>query len=703
MKKGYFLKLAFNNIAKNRRLYVPQMITGIGLLSVMYILFTLKYDDKLSEIKGGAYIPTVMSIGIAVVGILSIVLMLYTNSFLMKQRKREYGLYNVLGMGKKHIVRIMGFENLATAIVTFIGGYVTGMVFYKFCTLIICKLFNVENKLGQTVVDGRAIMYTGIIFAGIFIVNFIYNAIQIGVLKPVELLHSNHFGEKEPKVKWLIFITGLVTMGTGYYIALSVKSPLKALMLFFIAVILVVLGTYFLFTAGSIAILKALKKNKRFYYHPKHMTAVSGLIYRMKQNAMGLASICILSTCVLVMISTTVSLYSGTEETLNSLYPKDVKFSAGLYMDTDEGDIKGQNVNINTLDCGKEVGVKLSQEAFHKACEKYNVKVTDIDIRRQLITAYVIEGKSLKGMNPNDVDYNYFDQADKICSVAYVTIDEYNEIMGTNYALGENEIYIYKNSANSVKLSDEVKIEKRDYKIVRELNEFPADLTEYQFATVFGIVLPNEEQYLEMYQSQKEIYGANASEIQYTIFANFPEGISDDTVNLIGKEYYSIASSLAQEYISTHGEFQGGYSTRWDSRAEMSEYMYGLYGSLFFLGIFLGIVFIFATALIIYYKQISEGYEDRNRFQIMTKVGMSKKEIKGTIRSQIILVFLFPLIVAGVHMTVAFPILTKLLHVLFIPRDTIFLICTICSFVAFSLIYLAIYSITARTYYKIVR
>ena len=296
MKTGFFLKLARSNISKNRRFFLPRILSEAGLLCVFYIVFTLRADERILQLRGGQYIEVFMSIGTAVMMLLSVILLFYINSFLMKQRKREFGVYNILGLEKRHICRVLFHETALSSLASVVLGLAMGTLFYKLCSLLICQLLNAEIILGFYFINARSV--------------------TIARMKPVEMLSSANVGEREPKVKWPLLVLGVLALGGGYYISLTTQNPLKALVLFFVAVILVIIGTYFLFVAGSIFVLKALKKNKRFYYNKKHMPAVSGLLYRMKQNAVGLASIAILATGVLVMISTTVSLYAGAEETV---------------------------------------------------------------------------------------------------------------------------------------------------------------------------------------------------------------------------------------------------------------------------------------------------------------------------------------------------------------------------------------------------
>ncbi|MBQ5544812.1 MAG: ABC transporter permease, partial [Clostridia bacterium] len=325
---GFYPRLAWNNLIKNSRFFLPRIATEAGLTACFYILFTLAMDDRMQHVRGGEYLSAFMWMGAAILGLLSAVLMVYINSFLMKQRKREFGVYNVLGMAKRHVGRVLFFENLLSSVLSVIGGLCTGMIFYKLCSLLICRLLQTDAVAGFYYVTPETVIPTALIFLLLDFGIFLLNRVSIALMKPVELLQSRSAGEKEPKIRWVMLGLGVLTLGSGYAIALLTKSPLEALAVFFLAVLLVIAGTYFLFVAGSIFVLKALKKNETFYYRPRNMTAVAGLLYRMKQNAVGLASIAILATGVLVMISTTVTLYAGYEGVLNKNYPQDLYFEA---------------------------------------------------------------------------------------------------------------------------------------------------------------------------------------------------------------------------------------------------------------------------------------------------------------------------------------------------------------------------------------
>ncbi len=686
MKLGYFLKLAWTNIGKNKRLYIPQMIIGICLEAVMYILFTIKMDEQLLEIRGGNYLFSFMTIGIWLMGLVSLILMSYTNSFLMKQRKREYGLYNVLGMGKKHISIIMLLENLISAMVIFAGGFLTGIVLYKLCVLCICKIMSTEPVLGIMPVNFHSILDTFFFFSVIFLLNSVYNLLQMFFLKPVELLQSVHVGEKEPKSKWIIALFGILTLGIGYYLALSVETPLAAINTFFVAVFLVIAGTYFLFVAGTIVILKLFKKNRKTYYHPSRMTAISGLLYRMKQNAVGLASICILSTCVLVMVSTTVSLYAGIEDMLDIQIPEDLVIS-GSY-EVEEDGVKKQkevfdSINVTVQDMCEEIGIDIKKQ----------------EQRTYLPVAfYYLDGKltaEISAVKEKQMDFTH------IFECQCITLSEYNRLSGDNLELADSEIGVFQSGDNAVKLPETLGIFGRSYH-AKPLEDFSVDTAMYASVNVIGIVFPTEEDFEYVYNEQSKAYGEGGSQICYEIGYDFSRNTSEDKKCKLAEVGEKRTFEIMEQQMEQDVNATGALDYSWNDRYTLREDTYAFNGSLLFLGSLLGTVFIFATVLIIYYKQISEGYEDRERFQIMLKVGMSHGEVKKTIQNQILTVFGLPLIVAGIHVLVAFRILKKLLLLLFLPNDVLFFGCLVVTFVVFCIVYTVIYSLTARTYYKIV-
>lgn len=681
MKLGFYSRIAADNVRKNYRFFVPRILAEAGLLGSFYIVLTLSLDERLSEMRGGDYIPVLMFLGMLVIAVQSTVLMLYINSFLMKQRKREFGLYNVLGMEKRHVGRVMFYETLICCVVSTVLGLAFGMLFYKLCSLIICNLLRTEVVFGFYFIRPATIIGAALFFVFLDLLTYFANLISLARLRPVELLSSVSTGEKEPKVRWILLIVGILTLGAGYGIAVSVKNPYKALQLFFVAVFLVIIGTYCLFVTGSVFVFKSLKKNKKFYYKKKNFTAVSGLLYRMKRNAIGLASIAILATDVLVMISTTVSLYSGMQRTLEKNYPQHYYVSLHVYDGAD---------SMITLDSD------IVEDAIRKSAAKYGEEVKSIFHQKYFSVTY------------NHLDGEYIPKIpDKGSNVpsnpatfTFMTEETYVRCGGDGLGLAKDEVLIC-----AFNVTDEVPtvvtIAGRHFRVRETLTYFPiqSNITS-SISHSYGMVVADDSVLEELFDDQRKAYGKNASEYSDRLAVTFSDV---DLLDKVGEELHDDVGIRLNEYISGNiPEAQASYISS-ESIWYAKEGVFGLYGSFLFLGLLLGCVCLFSTVLIIYYKQISEGYEDRERFQIMKKVGMSDSEIKKTIRTQILLVFFCPLIVAGIHVCFAFPMLEKLLQIMLLSDTWLFVGCSAVTYLVFAIIYVLIYSITARTYYKIIR
>ena len=641
MNNFIYEKLAVTNLKNNRKTYVPYIFTGVLTVMMFYII------DALSRGKGITQdtLKICLQYATGVIIVFAVIFLFYTNSFLIKRRKKEIGVYNILGMGKRHIARMMAVETILTAGISILGGLVFGIIFGKLMYLLLLKILHNSVDM-QFSVNGTAIVQTVILFAGIFLLTYLYNILQIQLVNPVELLHGGNQGEKEPKSRWLLVIVGVAALGNGYWIALTTEAPLEVLLKFFVAVVCVIIGTYALFIAGSIVVLKILRKNKAYYYNPKHFTSVSGMIYRMKQNGAGLANICVLSTMVLVMVSTTVSLYAGMEDILDSRFPRDV------------------SIVCNEADTNKE---ETLQRLIKEQCEKAGVKITD-----RVRYRYGSMNAVLKGNNLEKVEQYYPDN--HFYYVEMITQEEYNRIEKQNVSLKEQEILTYTTNGKCGK--KQINIAGQNYQVKKELSE----MTSQPKSTV------------EMYKTLYIVF-ANAEQIERIESFSYA-----DKFNLKGDDGKQ-KETLEQIQNEFYEKFPDGTM---ESRMLSRSSFYELYGGLFFIGIYLGSMFIMATVLIIYYKQISEGYDDRERYQIMQKVGMSKKEVKRSIRSQVLSVFFLPLVVAAIHVAVAFKVMTKILGVLNLTNVSLFAVCTIITIAVFAVFYIIVYSITAKEYYRIV-
>ena len=622
--------------------------------------------------------------------LLSVILLFYINSFLMKQRKREFGVYNILGLEKRHICRVLFHETALSSLAAVALGLAMGTLFYKLCSLLICQLLNAEIVLGFYFINARSLALSGAFFLVLDVVAYGVNCVTIARLKPVEMLSSANAGEREPKVKWPLLVLGVLALGGGYYISLTTQNPLKALVLFFVAVILVIIGTYFLFVAGSIFVLKALKKNKRFYYNKKHMPAVSGLLYRMKQNAVGLASIAVLATGVLVMISTTVSLYAGAEETVKRNYPQDYYLSARYLQWSDEGQL------LHAEDMPRETMLR----AVEQGAEKNGLTIKEIALQEYLTVSYIYENDTL---TCERVSGNAADNLKGLSVITYITEEMYRSLGGEALNLAKDEIAVCPMDIRQSGFDrPTLTIGEDTYQIKTTIPLFPISSGMEAAATnSYGVVVADESVLAHIFDQQKAAYGEAASDYTRRIAASFAgREANGDVGEKLERDVEAYLKEAAFPQQQEPGEslvITG--NTVWGARESVT----AMCGALLFLGIILGLVCLFATVLIVYYKQISEGYEDRVRFQIMQKVGMSRREVKSTINSQVLLVFFLPLVVAGMHLAFAFPILEKVLHILLLSSTSLFVICSLVTFGVFAAVYTLIYMATARTYYKIVR
>lgn len=659
MNNRFFPKLAASNIKKNGKAYIPYILSCVMTVAMFYIVKSLSYNPGLKNMVGSNTMMTMMSMCSVMIALFAIIFLFYTNSFLVKRRKKEFGVFNILGMEKSHIAKTMAWENFYVTLISIAGGLVIGIALDKAMFLLIAQVLNEEISLGFFISD-KAIISTVVMFCIIFLLILLNSIRQIQTANPIELLTAGNAGEREPKTKWVLTILGLLSLGTGYYIALAIKNPLTALVYFFFAVILVIIGTYMLFTAGSIALLKILRKNKKYYYKTKHFTSISGMIYRMKQNAVGLANICILSTAVLVMVSSTSSLMLGMQDVIATRYPDDFI--------------------VYSNETSEERAYE-SFDAIRELQEEQNLNVTSEREYRYLVFPAFINGDTFEVTR----DAN-FSSLGNLNNLIFVSLSDYNRVMGTDKTLAEDEILVYSDRLQfdypTLKIFD------REYSVKEKIDEFIGNgLIVAVAANTQFIVLPDGTDIEELYALQKEALSDGASEIQYYY------GFNSDADEETQRAFYR---TLLEDYVG-HG-YEGTIESKVDSRSEFV----GLYGGFFFIGIFLDILFIMATVLIIYYKQISEGYDDKQRYEIMQKVGMTHQEIKNSIHSQVLTVFFLPLIVAGIHIAVAFPIITKLLALLNLLNVQLFLTCTVVCYVVFAVMYLLIYLLTARTYYKIV-
>lgn len=666
MRKGLFIKLAVSNIKRNKGTYIPYMITCICCIAMTYMMFFVTQSKDLSvQVPDSVMVTSIMFLGIAVIYIFSFIFLLYSNNFVMKRRQKEIGLYNILGLEKGHIMKMMAVETLFTSAISIIGGIAVGILGSKLALLLLLKILHVPAQLGFYVcVPG--IVVCAVLFLPVVIVTLFRNVHRVRLSQPIELLRSGNTGEREPKAKWLMALLGFICLGSGYYIAVTTKSPVTALGLFFAAVLLVMAGTYLLFTAGSIAVLKVMRWKKSFYYKIKNFTSISGMIYRMKQNAMGLASICILSTGVLLMLSTTVSLNMGIEDSLSDMFPYDAGFT----------------FNHVTFE-----EVPRLRNAFDEAVEKEKVPY------EEKITQVVLDISVAR--NGNDMEILTRDTAAS-ANVEYLTVlpeEEYEKISGKTVELKPGEILAFQENGGKGNIS----LNGVAYKVKEWLEEKP---TYDRGNNIFykTTIVVTKEDLQKMDALQKELVGKDRGYLKLE-FGLYIEGGKEADIkygNLIREDLEPLTETLKGEEDSVSPWFQSSI------REEHYRSFYTLNGGLLFLGIFLGFIFLVGAGMIIYYKQMSEGYEDKERFEIMQKVGMSRKEVKSAIRRQILMVFFLPLLMAVLHIIMAFPMISRLLGLLGMMNTELYILCTAGTIVVFAVIYAAIYMCTAKSYYKIV-
>jgi putative ABC transport system permease protein len=616
--------------------------------------------------KGGRSMQSILSWGTGVIAVFAVIFLFYSNSFIIRRRKKEFGLYNILGMGKKNIAIILIWETVMVFVISISAGLGLGILFSKLSELCTAKILG-DTGIWGFHIETPSIINSLLVFLLTFALILLNTLRQIYFSKPIELLHSENTGEKPPKARKFLAFIGLVLLIAAYTISCTIEEPMSALFAFFIAVLMVIVATYILFTLGSVALCKILQKNKNYYYKTQHFISVSSMSYRMKRNGISLASICILSTMVLIMISSTLCLYIGKEDLLMEIYPRD-------YI-------------IETY-CTDEEYTKATQKAMQELLEKNHLTTQNLMCYRYLSVA--------SSLNDTTISFTTDMSYETLRQLFFLTIDDYNQIMGQQETLDNDEIILYttKTSYTNTTLTIDGLGTK---KIKKQIDDFISNRTvTSNIYSTFYIVVPTSEDLQKICDTQKDIYGEYASSI--IEYYAFDVDCEEEKQLALYNDIIVTTAELEESYDDTAKE----YLVRTYNRAtERSDY-YALYGGLFFLGILLSIVFVSATVLIMYYKQISEGYEDVERFEILQKVGMTKKEIKRSINSQILTVFFAPLLFAGVHVGFAFPIILKMLMIFGLFNTQLLVLVTIGTFLVFAVFYALVYKITSRSYYRIV-
>ena len=652
-KSGFFPRLALVNLVRNGRFYGPYLLSCGMTAAMYYILSYLTRSDIVASVRGAGYLQSLMYLGALVVALFAAVLLLYANSFVMKRRRRELGLYNILGLEKRHIAHLMVWETVYCAAAAILGGLAAGVLLSKLVLLLLLQVSRLPVQYGFEIsLPGMA--NTAALFGILFLLTLVWNLAGLLRSRPVELLHSASAGEREPRTKRLLVVLGAVTLGAGYATALTVADPFTALAYFFLAVVLVMLGTYCLFTAGSIALLKHLRNSPRYYYQPKHFTAVAGLLYRMKQNAVGLANICILSTMVLVTVSTTVSLYAELEGSLDRMYPHDIDVVQQL-----EGVSPEQEAALN----------EDTLERVQTAAAEAGRKVELLQWSTLLDTVGWYTGNT----------FTLTAQEGVSTEIQILTADDYGRLTGRTVALGPGQVLV---QAENIDLPATFYIEDLPFHVAGTITDFPRYNN--------SILISGQTAQLSLVVADETV----ASAINVRDTSDHREFHVQMDLDGTEAEKQAFVDPLLAADVN------GVYSVI--SRQDNAMDLYTMYGGFLFLGVFLGLLFLLSTVLIIYYKQISEGYEDQRRYQIMQQVGMSPREVRASIRSQVLLVFFLPLVTAGIHVAAAFPMLCKLLELFNLFDVRLFALCAAGTLLVFCAIYALVYGLTTRTYSRIV-
>lgn len=655
MRKALYMRLAAGNLKKNRQLYGPYLIACIVTVMMMCIMILLEGDRGLNTIEGGQSVAATLMFGCIVIAIFSLIILVYINSLLIKQRKKEFALYNILGMEKRHISKVLFWESAYTAVISIGAGLIFGAVFSKLMQLILMKIIGGEISFNIDV-SFSVLVFTAAIFAVFFLLVLLMNIRTIRIAQPVELLRGGSEGEREPKSKWVLAVLGVVFLAAGYVMSIMTKDVVSAITLFFIAVICVIIGTYLMFIAFSIVLLKGLKKNKRYYYQTKHFATVSGMIYRMKRNAAGLASICILSTMVIVTVSTTVCLYAGVGDIINNMYPYDVNMKYYPYSQQ-----TSEKLEAAAEDTAKRQGREIKElYSFSKMSFAANRSGDKL----------IVDNDTITGIGTVDV--------------TIITPEDYKRLTGKDAGLKKGEVLIYSEKES---FGDKVELLGEEYRAIKT-DEFPKAVFLSISTANCGIVADSRETAEAMLHRYEDMTGQII--INGGMYINL-DGTDDEKI--------AFSNALNSEAADFEYEFYFLESRQFVEK----EGSYSFYGAFFFLGMFLGLVFIFATVMIIYYKQVSEGYDDRKRFDIMQKVGMTEAEVRQTIRSQVLIVFFLPLAAAAMHVAFAFPMIRRILAAFSMTNVTLFAVCTAATFIGFAVIYLLVYLQTSKTYYSIVR
>lgn len=670
MHKRIFSRLAKQNIRNNKSTYIPYMITCIFCIAMIYMMEFLRDCPTLDQaVRQADEVRMIVFTGEIVVEIFCIIFLIYSNSFLMKRRQKEIGLYNILGLERNHIGIVMFLETIITSIGSLAGGIAAGIIGSKLALLLLLKLLHIPSVLGFYI-SVKGIFTCLFMFGIIFLMILFLNLAKIHLSRPVELLRGNNTGEKEPAAKWLMALIGFICLGAGYYLAVTTESPIKAITIFLLAVILVMAGTYLLFTAGSIVILKFLRRRKSFYYRTGNFISISGMLYRMKQNAIGLASICILSTGVLLMISMTVSIYFGMNDIMLNRYPYDVDMSV----------------------------TSISEEECQTAIEAFEKTIADnkVPVEKSVEEIYLDIVCSKNGDQILIKPTNTIRNSDSVLVLSLLDQAEYERLTGISANLNDGEIFAWYPSAVQ---KDSVTVDEKEFTVKKWMDKNPLTCGE-DAVSDNAVLVVTDEDFKKFDEMRTEMYkGVSSAPAGEDLTLHLGLDITGSETDKI--DFGTPVMETVKDLKKSGGLSENAWIISGIRQQEYESY-YADNGSLLFIGIFLGSLFLMGTAMIIYYKQISEGYEDQKRFEIMQKVGLSRREVRSSVRRQILMVFFLPLLMAMLHITMAFPMIRRLLLLFGMTNTKLFIGCTAGTVLIFAVVYGLIYLITARSYYHIV-
>lgn len=680
MKKPLlYPKLAWQGIRKNAETYLPYLLMGILMVGVSYIMNYLTRPALMGALSMGGTTLMVLQMGKIVISVFSLIFLYYCNSFLIRRRMKEFGLYNILGMGKGNIARVMLWETLLTALLVFAGGLLLGLSLSRLVEMALINLLHADYTVPMELFYPDGVTWVLLLFGGIYVLILLANLLRMRLSNPVALLKSENTGEKPPKANWFFGLIGLLILLSAYYVAAVSQSPLEALIFFFIAVLMVIVATYLLLVSGSVTLCRMLRRNKRYYYQTRHFISVSAMAYRMKRNGAGMATICILCTMVLVILTSTVCLYGGTDSMVDAICPQDINLTIGL-------EARDGEENWKRLDAMQQMALDVTEE----------MGLTPENITSQ--RALVATGKVQNG------DYGIITDADSlkanILELTVYPLSVYEQATGETVTLADREL-LYASFKTNEAFSSMSFYGSAPYRMIRAEKELPKRLLSADYRSAWGclVVFTNDA---EAFRSEiTALVGEKSGEAmmmdRLALHFDLDSEADTDTQEKLVKALRSEAMK------STGKDFYGMSSLSVDTRSLCRRDYLSLFGGLFFLGMVLGPLFSIAAVLIMYYKQICEGYEDAERFAVMRKVGLTDAEIRRSVNSQVLTVFFAPLLMAGLHMLFAMPMIRLILGAFGLHNDSLFYGIGIGCYVVFAVIYALMYLLTSRRYYRIVR